>query len=58
MAATSALECFPEGRLLVTAPTLDLLVQTAQAWRAVGHATPPPPSGCRRRRCGAGAWPC
>jgi len=37
MAAASALESFPEGRILVTLPTLDLLVQTAQAWRAVGH---------------------
>ncbi|MFB9351552.1 Helicase associated domain protein [Streptomyces heliomycini] len=37
MAAACALECFPEGRILVTVPTLDLLVQTAQAWRAVGH---------------------
>lgn len=36
-AAACALECFPEGRVLVTVPTLDLLVQTAQAWRAVGH---------------------
>ncbi|MEU4800534.1 Helicase associated domain protein [Streptomyces sp. NPDC023327] len=40
MAAASALECFPEGRVLVTVPTLDLLVQTAQAWRAVGHHSP------------------
>ncbi|MFF4717597.1 Helicase associated domain protein [Streptomyces eurythermus] len=40
MAAASALECFPEGRILVTVPTLDLLVQTAQAWRAVGHRAP------------------
>ncbi|MFI2241082.1 DEAD/DEAH box helicase [Streptomyces chrestomyceticus] len=40
MAAASALECFPEGRILVTMPTLDLLVQTAQAWRAVGHRSP------------------
>ncbi|MEU8481335.1 DEAD/DEAH box helicase [Streptomyces hygroscopicus] len=40
MAAASALECFPEGRILVTVPTLDLLVQTAQAWRAVGHRSP------------------
>ncbi|MER7490991.1 Helicase associated domain protein [Streptomyces sp. NPDC126497] len=39
-AATCALECFPEGRILVTVPTLDLLVQTAQAWRAVGHRSP------------------
>ncbi|MFJ9822239.1 Helicase associated domain protein [Streptomyces sp. NPDC101151] len=36
-AAACALECFPEGRVLVTVPTLDLLVQTAQAWRTVGH---------------------
>ncbi|WP_171117028.1 MULTISPECIES: DEAD/DEAH box helicase [unclassified Streptomyces] len=40
MAAASALECFPEGRILVTVPTLDLLVQTAQAWRSVGHRSP------------------
>jgi superfamily II DNA or RNA helicase len=40
MAAASALECFPEGRILVTVPTLDLLVQTAQAWRTVGHRSP------------------
>ncbi|GGR53178.1 superfamily II DNA or RNA helicase [Streptomyces netropsis] len=40
MAAASALECFPEGRILVTVPTLDLLVQTAQAWRLVGHSAP------------------
>ncbi|MGA5354865.1 Helicase associated domain protein [Streptomyces thermodiastaticus] len=36
-AAACALECFPGGRILVTVPTLDLLVQTAQAWRRVGH---------------------
>ncbi|MFD3762583.1 Helicase associated domain protein [Streptomyces sp. NPDC058622] len=40
MAAASALECFPGGRILVTVPTLDLLVQTAQAWRLVGHRAP------------------
>ncbi|MFD3940166.1 Helicase associated domain protein [Streptomyces sp. NPDC058611] len=40
MAAASALECFPGGRILVTVPTLDLLVQTAQAWRRVGHRAP------------------
>ncbi|MFF8367150.1 Helicase associated domain protein [Rhodococcus erythropolis] len=40
MAAACALECFPEGRILVTVPTLDLLVQTAQAWRLVGHRAP------------------
>ncbi|MEW2181545.1 Helicase associated domain protein [Streptomyces sp. NPDC005406] len=39
-AAASALECFPDGRILVTVPTLDLLAQTAQAWRAVGHRAP------------------
>ncbi len=37
MAAACALESFAAGRILVTVPTLDLLVQTAQAWRAVGH---------------------
>jgi superfamily II DNA or RNA helicase len=36
-AAACALECFRDGRILVTVPTLDLLVQTAQAWRLVGH---------------------
>ncbi|WP_217235529.1 DEAD/DEAH box helicase [Streptomyces sp. AC555_RSS877] len=39
-AAACALECFPGGRSLVTVPTLDLLVQTAQAWRLVGHRSP------------------
>jgi superfamily II DNA or RNA helicase len=39
-AAWAALECFQEGRILVTVPTLDLLAQTAQAWRAVGHRAP------------------
>ncbi|MFF9264065.1 DEAD/DEAH box helicase [Streptomyces longwoodensis] len=39
-AASCALECFPSGRILVTVPTLDLLVQTAQAWRLVGHRAP------------------
>ncbi|MFF2703489.1 Helicase associated domain protein [Streptomyces cyaneofuscatus] len=37
MAAASALGCFPDGRILVMVPTLDLLAQTAHAWRAVGH---------------------
>ncbi|WP_405606871.1 Helicase associated domain protein [Streptomyces sp. NBC_01508] len=40
MAASSALECFPDGRILVTVPTLDLLAQTAQAWRLMGHRAP------------------
>ncbi|MFI2428599.1 Helicase associated domain protein [Streptomyces sp. NPDC018955] len=39
-AAACALECFPGGRILVTVPTLDLLVQTAQAWHRVGHRSP------------------
>ncbi|MEV5433929.1 Helicase associated domain protein [Streptomyces sp. NPDC052701] len=39
-AAACALECFPSGRILVTVPTLDLLVQTAQTWRLMGHRAP------------------
>ncbi|MFF3018194.1 Helicase associated domain protein [Streptomyces sp. NPDC057939] len=39
-AAACALESFPSGRILVTVPTLDLLAQTAQAWRLVGHQAP------------------
>ncbi|CAL9673316.1 hypothetical protein SUDANB178_07627 [Streptomyces sp. enrichment culture] len=39
-AAWAARDCFPGGRILVTVPTLDLLVQTAQAWRLVGHRSP------------------
>ncbi|MFF0110948.1 DEAD/DEAH box helicase [Streptomyces hirsutus] len=39
-AAACALECFPGGRTLVTVPTLDLLAQTAQVWRLVGHRAP------------------
>ncbi|MEV7863732.1 Helicase associated domain protein [Streptomyces hirsutus] len=39
-AAACALDCFPGGRILVTVPTLDLLAQTAQAWRRVGHRAP------------------
>ncbi|MET9432375.1 Helicase associated domain protein [Streptomyces sp. NPDC003036] len=39
-AAASALESFAGGRILVTVPTLDLLAQTAQAWRLVGHRSP------------------
>ncbi|MFH9015310.1 Helicase associated domain protein [Streptomyces sp. NPDC017943] len=39
-AAWAALECFRGGRILVMVPTLDLLVQTAQAWRRVGHGGP------------------
>ncbi|MGW7318423.1 Helicase associated domain protein [Streptomyces sp. NPDC054865] len=39
-AAACALDSFPDGRILVTVPTLDLLAQTAQAWRLVGHRTP------------------
>ncbi|MEW2120889.1 Helicase associated domain protein [Streptomyces sp. NPDC005474] len=39
-AAASALECFPNGRILVMVPTLDLIVQSAQSWRRVGHRAP------------------
>ncbi|WP_327188340.1 DEAD/DEAH box helicase [Streptomyces xinghaiensis] len=39
-AAWAALECFRGGRILVMVPTLDLLVQTVQAWRSVGHNGP------------------
>nr|WP_168723254.1 DEAD/DEAH box helicase [Streptomyces sp. SAT1] len=39
-ASACALESFADGRILVTVPTLDLLVQTAQAWRLVGHRAP------------------
>ncbi|MEU1434485.1 Helicase associated domain protein [Streptomyces sp. NPDC005786] len=40
MAAASALECFPDGRILVMVPTLDLIVQSAHSWRRVGHRAP------------------
>ncbi|MFJ7137952.1 DEAD/DEAH box helicase [Streptomyces fungicidicus] len=39
-AAACALECFPDGRILVMVPTLDLIVQSAQSWRRVGHRAP------------------
>ncbi|MFJ1550880.1 Helicase associated domain protein [Streptomyces sp. NPDC088246] len=39
-AAAAALDNFQNGRILVMVPTLDLLVQTAQAWRRVGHTAP------------------
>ncbi|WP_405407132.1 Helicase associated domain protein [Streptomyces decoyicus] len=39
-AAASALDYFPEGRVLVMVPTLDLIVQSAQSWRRVGHRSP------------------
>jgi superfamily II DNA or RNA helicase len=39
-AAWAELECFRNGRILVMVPTLDLLVQTAQAWRKVGYHEP------------------
>ncbi|KAK1183853.1 Helicase associated domain protein [Streptomyces sp. NBS 14/10] len=39
-AASAALDCFRGGRILVMVPTLDLLVQTAQEWRRVGHDGP------------------
>ncbi|WP_189955131.1 DEAD/DEAH box helicase [Streptomyces roseolus] len=39
-AAAAAREFFPRGRVLVMVPTLDLLAQTAQAWRRIGHTGP------------------
>ncbi|MGX1913662.1 Helicase associated domain protein [Streptomyces phaeochromogenes] len=39
-AAWAALENFRDGRILVMVPTLDLLVQTVQTWRRVGHTAP------------------
>ncbi|MEV6796437.1 Helicase associated domain protein [Streptomyces sp. NPDC051320] len=38
--AACALEYFPGGRILVMVPTLDLIVQSAQSWRRVGHRAP------------------
>ncbi|MFH8534751.1 DEAD/DEAH box helicase family protein [Streptomyces tendae] len=38
--AACALEYFPQGRILVMVPTLDLIVQSAQSWRRVGHRAP------------------
>ncbi len=39
-AAACALDCLLGGRILITVPTLDLLMQTAQAWRLVSHRAP------------------
>jgi superfamily II DNA or RNA helicase len=39
-AAAAALDRFRDGRILVMVPTLDLLVQTAQAWHTIGHRPP------------------
>ncbi|MFE9099045.1 Helicase associated domain protein [Streptomyces sp. NPDC007264] len=40
IAAASAKRLVPKGRILVMVPTLDLLTQTVQAWRAAGHTGP------------------
>lgn len=40
IAAASAKRIVPRGRILVLVPTLDLLTQTVQAWRSVGHTGP------------------
>ncbi|WP_241678977.1 DEAD/DEAH box helicase [Streptomyces lasalocidi] len=40
MAAAAAKRIAPKGRILVLVPTLDLLTQTVQAWRAAGHTGP------------------
>ncbi|MFE5797016.1 Helicase associated domain protein [Streptomyces sp. NPDC056503] len=39
-AAAAARDFFPGGRILVMVPTLDLLAQTVQAWRRIGHTGP------------------
>ncbi|MFJ9420256.1 Helicase associated domain protein [Streptomyces sp. NPDC101227] len=39
-AATAALRMVPRGLVGVLVPTLDLLTQTVEAWRAVGHRGP------------------
>ncbi|WP_110944902.1 DEAD/DEAH box helicase [Streptomyces niger] len=39
-AAACALDCFPKGRILVMVPTVDLVVQSAESWRRVGHRAP------------------
>ncbi|MFF7206177.1 Helicase associated domain protein [Streptomyces sp. NPDC008141] len=36
-AASAALDLHRRGRILVMVPTLELLVQTAESWRRVGH---------------------
>lgn len=40
MTAAAAKRLVPHGRILVLVPTLDLLTQTVQAWREVGHTGP------------------
>ncbi|MFF4054135.1 Helicase associated domain protein [Streptomyces chartreusis] len=40
IAAAAAKRLVPKGRILVLVPTLDLLTQTVQAWREVGHSGP------------------
>ncbi|MFE5245659.1 MULTISPECIES: DEAD/DEAH box helicase [unclassified Streptomyces] len=39
-AAVAALRMVPRGLVGVLVPTLDLLTQTVEAWRAVGHTAP------------------
>jgi superfamily II DNA or RNA helicase len=39
-AASAALDLYRHGRILVMLPTLELLVQTAESWRKVGHSGP------------------
>ncbi|MER6234272.1 DEAD/DEAH box helicase family protein, partial [Streptomyces sp. NPDC001616] len=39
-AAVAALRLVPRGVVGVLVPTLDLLTQTVEAWRAVGHSAP------------------
>ncbi|GAA2448312.1 DEAD/DEAH box helicase [Streptomyces glaucus] len=40
IAAEAARRLEPRGRVLVMVPTLDLLTQTVQVWRAAGHTGP------------------
>ncbi|WP_149561567.1 DEAD/DEAH box helicase [Streptomyces cacaoi] len=40
IAAAAAKRLVPKGRILVLVPTLELLTQTVQAWRAAGHTGP------------------
>lgn len=40
IATAAAKRIVPNGRILVLVPTLDLLTQTVQAWRAAGHTGP------------------
>ncbi|MGI5473281.1 DEAD/DEAH box helicase family protein [Streptomyces sp. CA-132043] len=69
MVAMAAYDHFRDGRVLVMVPTLDLLVQTTEVWRRVGHSGPWwrsvhwttmrcwAGSACGRRQTPS-SWPC